>query len=583
MNLEKLYNIVPYLEETNKRFASNKSKAKARKTKPKKVKPFVKEITLLNDSTLTLAHNLKSKKLEITARNKKGEKYKLKYKVVDENKILIKNKDSISVKVTILPKAKGDGERSAFAKAMQYPVRALMLVRNISVNYTNAYAMNLPGFLPSTGDIFGQNKIGGVYAPGLDFAFGLTNDSFLEKAQRNNWLLNNDGIASQASSTAAEDLQLKMTLEPMRDFKIDLNASWTRNKSKNIQFMYDGMPFNESGGLTMTTITIGNSFGGGNAGNGYKSAVYDNFVNNLEAYRLQTERQYEGTKYPASSPLAGQTYDAKNVGVNKYSADVMIPAFLDTYTGIKGNSIFPQMFRLLPNWKIKYSGLSKLEFLKKYFKSVNIEHGYKSVYAVGSYSTYATYMEYSKGIGIVNNTTPGMPVPSGRYNVGAVSINESFSPLIGLDVTTNNNLTLGAKFIKSRMINLSLTAIQMVETQNQEIAFNVGYKIIDLKFLRGNNANKSKQKKSGNDINIRADFSFRNQSSICRSIDKGTTQATSGNKSFNYSVTADYAYSKTLSFSLYFDRQKTIPLISTSSYPTTTTDFGVSMKFSLTR
>ena len=215
---------------------------------------------------------------------------------------------------------------------------------------------------------------------------------------------------------------------------------------------------------------------------------------------------------------------------------------------------------------------------------MNIEHGYKSVYAVGAYSTYATYMEYSRGIGFVNNTTTGMPIPSSRYNIGSVSINESFSPLIGVDVTTNNNLTIGAKYIKSRMINLSLTAIQMVETQSQEIAFNVGYKILNVKlFGGGNKANKSKQKSSGNDINIRADFSFKDQSSICRSIDKGTTQATSGNRSFNYSLTADYAYSKMLTFSLYFDRQKTIPLISTNSYPTATTDFGISMKFSLTR
>ena len=102
-------------------------------------------------------------------------------------------------------------------------------------------------------------------------------------------------------------------------------------------------------------------------------------------------------------------------------------------------------------------------------------------------------------------------------------------------------------------------------------------------FGGGRKANRSSQNNSGSDINIRADFSFKNTSSICRSIDKGTTQATSGNKSFNYSLTADYAYSKLLTFSLYFDRQKTIPLISTNSYPTTTTDFGVSMKFSLTR
>ena len=225
-----------------------------------------------------------------------------------------------------------------------------------------------------------------------------------------------------------------------------------------------------------------------------------------------------------------------------------------------------------------------MPFLEKYFKSVNIEHGYKSVYAVGAYSTYATYMEYSKGIGFVNNTTTGLPIPSSRYNIGAVSINESFSPLIGLDVTTKFNLTLGTKFIQSRILNLSLTAIQMVETKNQEIAFNLGYKILNVKlFGSGKKANKSKQKQTGNDINIRADFSFKNTSSICRSIDEGTTQATSGNKSFNYSVTADYAYNKMLSFSVYFDRQKTIPLISTSSYPTATTDFGVSIKFSLVR
>ncbi len=585
MNFEKLYNLIPYLEETNKRFASSKKQksSKSRKPKVEKAKPFTKEIRLNRDTTTTLTHNLKNKKLEVVARTKKGETYKLKYKVIDENKILIKNQDSINIKVTITAKQK-NSERSKFAKAMQYPTRVLMMVRNVSFNYTNAYAMNLPGFMPNAGDIFGQNKVDGVFAPGLDFAFGLIDDSYLGKAQRRNWLLRSDSIASMATSTAAEDLQVKATLEPFRDFKIDLNASWTRNQSKSIQFMYDGMPTNESGGFSMTTITIGTSFGGGSASNNYQSDVYDKFIGNLDKKRQGLEEIYKGSEYPISSSLAGQKYDPANGGVDIYSADVMIPSFLDAYTGIGGNDIFPNMLRMLPNWKIKYSGLSKLPFFEKYFKSVNIEHGYKSVYAVGAYSTYATYMEYSRGIGFVNNTTTGLPIPSSRYNIGAVSVNESFSPLIGLDVTTNNNLTVGAKFIKSRMINLSLTAIQMVETQNQEIAFNIGYKILDLKlFGGGKKASKSKQKNKGNDINIRADFSFKNQSSICRSIDKGTTQATSGNKSFNYSVTADYAYSKMLSFSLYFDRQKTIPLISTSSYPTTTTDFGVSIKFSLTR
>ena len=584
LNFEKLYNLFPYLEETNKRFANNSSNRRSttsRRTRTERPQPFTKEVKLEMDSTITITHNLNNRRLEVTAKRKDGSRFRIRYKVIDNNSIEIKNKDSIEIKVTILPKVRS-GERSAFAKAMQYPVRALMMVRNVSINYTNAYAMNLPGFMPNAGDIFGQSNSDGIYAPGLDFAFGLTGDSFLEKAYRRNWLLKNDSISSQATSTLAEDLQLRMTLEPFKDFKIDLNASWTRNKSKSIQFMFEGMPTNESGGFSMTTITIGNSFGGGNADNNYRSSVFDEFVGNLDKYRQQIENSYAGSRYPVSSQLAGELYDPANGGVDRYSADVMIPAFLEAYTGAGNSGIFPNMLRMLPNWKIKYSGLSKLPFFKTYFKSVNIEHGYKSVYAVGSYSTYATYMEYSKGIGFVNNAS-GIPVPSSRYNIGSVSINESFSPLIGLDVTMHNNLTIGGKFIKTRMVNLSLTAIQMVETQSDEIAFNIGYKIVNFKLFGGKKANRERQNNSGSDINIRADFSFKNSSSICRSIDKGTTQATSGNKSFNYSLTADYAYSRMLTFSLYFDRQKTIPLISTNSYPTTTTDFGISMKFSLTR
>ena len=588
---EKLYNLIPYLEETNKRFTSKKNTGKKspaknkRDAKKKKAKPFTKEIQLYEDSTLTVKHNLKSKKFTLTARTKKGKPYKLKYKIIDDNSIQIKSKDSTAIKITITPKEKG--EMSTFAKNMQYPARFLMMLRSASISYTNSYAMSLPGFMPEVGDIFGQKSLNGLYAPGLDFAFGLTGDSYLHHAHKRGWLLKNDSVSVQASSNTAEDLQVKVVLEPVTDLKIDLNASWTRNNSRNIQFMYDGMPSTETGGFSMTTITIGNSFGGGNADNNYKSSAYDKFLSNLETVRQRIENRYANSMYPAGSSLAGQPYDPANGGVDKYSADVMIPAFYSAYTGKDAGSsildIFPSFLRMLPNWKVKYSGLSKLDFFKKHFKSVNIEHGYKSIYAVGSYSTYATYMEYTNGIGFVNSTTTGLPMPSSRYNVGSVSINESFSPLIGVNVTTLNNVTIGTKYIKSRVLNLSLTSIQMVETYSDEIAVNLGYKIIGLKLFGGGKKVSSKKNSVSNDLNMRADFSYKNMSSLARSIDTGTTQATSGTKSFNYSFSADYTYSKMLTISCYFDRQQTIPLISASSYPTTTTDFGVSLKFSLTR
>ena len=46
---------------------------------------------------------------------------------------------------------------------------------------------------------------------------------------------------------------------------------------------------------------------------------------------------------------------------------------------------------------------------------------------------------------------------------------------------------------------------------------------------------------------------------------------------------ADYTVSKLLTLSAYFERQTTTPLLTSSAYPTTTQDFGVSMKFQLTR
>ena len=40
---------------------------------------------------------------------------------------------------------------------------------------------------------------------------------------------------------------------------------------------------------------------------------------------------------------------------------------------------------------------------------------------------------------------------------------------------------------------------------------------------------------------------------------------------------------KVIDENAYFDHQTNIPVVSASSYPTSTNDFGVSLKFSLTR
>ena len=586
LNLENLYNKVDFLKETNKKFASSKGKkSTTTKKATKKPKKFTQEIKILPDSTYTIKHGQKSKRPEVASRTKEGRPYKVKYKVIDENTIALTGPDTAMVKLTIGPGP--DISELPWYKAAQYTARGLMLVRNVSATYKNVNSMGLPGFMPNAGRILGQSHSGGFYAPGWDFAFGFTGDSYLQRAFDNGWLLDNDSIAYASTSNATEDLQIKATLEPARDFKIDLNASWVKSNARNIQFMYAGMPETRTGTFNMTTITIGSAFERHAANNGYHSEHFASFVRNLETMQSRVQQQYIGTTYPKGTTLAGMPFDSRNGSVGRYSPDVMIPAFLATYAGSNANtsslSLFPSMLSMLPNWRITYSGLSKLNIFKKHFKSVNINHSYKSVYSVGSFNTYSTYQEYMNGLGFIQDVTTGNPIPSSMFDISAVSINEQFAPLIGVDVTLLNNMTAKIEYKKSRVMNLSMSAVQLVETNSNDIVLGVGYKMTNVKLFGIGKRSTIGGGHVSNDLNLRADFSWRDQNALCRNIQNITTQATSGNKALKISFSADYTFSRMLTLNAYYDHQTNIPVISASSYPTSTNDFGISLKFALTK
>ena len=571
-NLETLYNHSPFLKKANERFRrSGSSSSRNNKYKnatfspknpeerilPKNKNAYQREITLKTDTTVTVAHNKGSKRLVVTARTKDGKPYDVKYKVIDENKILIKNRDTVQLKLSIV--AKPSQEKEWWYEPAQTMARVLMMVRSVNVSFRSQYAMHLPGFLPNVGDMLGQ-RTGSVMTPGLDFALGVMGDGYIDKAMSNSWLLMNDSVATPATINSTSDLQIRAVLEPIRDLKIDLNASRTDNRSQSIQYMYEGRPTTYSGSFNMTTISLRGALAGmGNANNGYHSAAFDHFRSILPDYQ-------------------------QRVGA-EYSAEALVPAFLAAYTTGAGKSlaIFPAITRMLPNWSIRYGGLSKLPGVKDYLKSLNLNHAYKSVYSVGSY------------------TLPSIPT---------VSINESFSPLLGVDATFQNNLTAKMEYRTTRTLNLSMTSVQLNEALSKDWVVGVGYKIQDFNIFgaKGNRAVKKAQNpkskaaqknadaskaassskstsKSGvnHDLNLRLDISIRKQAAITRDIATGVSSASSGNSAFKLSFMADYTLSRLLTLTAYYDQQTNTPLLSSSSYPTTTYDFGLSMKFSLTR
>ena len=672
-NMETLYNHSPFLKKVNERFKKApqpksknqktkagstqvkdgktkkdddkaqkddaKANAKEASTLPKNKDAFQKEITLTADTALEVKHGKKSKRLIVSARGQDGKQVLLKWKVKDENTILVslpknwkpkvsaaKEKeqesadtvavDSVSAKksknrrttAAIKRKAKEDDgsvklkvsvitkpplENQWWYEPAQQISRLLMMVRTVNISYRHQRNMSLPGFMPNVGDAFGQNN-SGLLAPGLDFAFGLAGDGYIDKAMENGWLLMNESVATPFTSSTSEDLQLRATLEPLRDLKIDLNASRTVNRAQSVQYMYDGSPTTRSGSFNMTTISIASAFERtGDANSGYKSTTFDKFRDLIPQYRDRVQAQYAGV--PAT---VGQ--------VGEYSADVLVPAFLEAYTSGSGGSldIFPAITRLLPNWKLSYAGLSKIPWLAEHFKSVNINHGYKSVFAIGSYASYSSWREYMGDLGFVSGAD-GSLTPSSMYNISTVSINESFLPLLGVDVTMNNNMTVKLEYRTTRVLNLSMTSIQLNESRSNDWVIGLGYKISDFKFnlfsssskrkvkpAKGKNNDEqqknatqanSRSKGINHDLNMRVDFSLRSQAAITRDIASGVSSASSGNSALQLKFAADYTLSRLMTLTFYYDRQTNTPLLSSSSYPTTTRDFGLSLKFSLTR
>ncbi len=697
----------------------------------KQVKGYAGEV-VLPDSAIELNHGQKSKRIVVTAKDEKGNVYPIKYKVVDENKILIlppkalaaaakkarkeaerkqkqaekeakraqkeaekeaahalkeaekeakrrgipldsllltaadsiaqnadsllaapdtlaladakkadgKKEDGLStssldsllaplkLRVNVVPKPKLEDQK--WYQWVQAGARFLMMVRNVSLSYRNTYALSLPGFMPNVGDAFGQRKLNGVMSPGLDFAFGLIGDDYIDRAQQNGWLLNSDSVATPATTNSMTDFQLKATVEPLPDLKIDLSASHTVNNAKSIQYMYIGNPTTRTGTFNMTTISLRTAFQSrGNAGNGYTSEAFRRFQDYLPIIQKRVENRYIGTPYPELTGMSGN-FNPENGTVDIYSSDVMIPAFLAAYTGGSASGasldIFPAITRVLPNWNLSYKGLSNLPWVRDHLKSLTLTHTYRSVYAVGSYNSYASWVEYMHGsdMGYVMNTTTGTYSPSSMYDISTVSINEAFSPLVGLNATLQNNMTLKLEYRKTRVLTLSMTAAQINEACSDDVVLGWGYKINDFNIGRlfsnksrsqkaaskgkgkgktgtdtdeenkGKGTSKSNTKGSNSsssssrntfahDLNLRFDFSLRSQDAVTRNIQTSLSEATSGNRAIKASFAADYTMSRYVTLSLYYDFQRNDPLLSSSSYPTITQDFGLNLKFMLTR
>ncbi|MCM1490899.1 MAG: cell surface protein SprA [Muribaculum sp.] len=602
-NFETLYNHSKYLKEINQRFSArggganarnqnnkkglNTGKKKASDKEKKPAKKVEKSLQLSADSTTVFVHNLKTKNVALTAKLK-DKPFKLRTKVLDENRIEILTKLNEIVDVTVR-EIKEEKKTDWGKEILQHSLRLLMAPRNFSFRWRQNHSLDLPLFAPSVGDVFGQSQKYGPMAPGLDFAFGFYDESYVDKALERGWLLTDGMNSSPAVWNQGQEFHFELTLEPIRGLKITLTDNLTDNRTNQVQFMYSGMPTSRTGNYTRTHVAIKTALKSSNAADGYNSEAFNKFLEYIPVIANRYEDQYKNMYYPKTgfmdgNPLGGTQYNPEVGSVSRTSSDVLIPAFLAAYSGSDPKkvtlSLFPGLSSMLPNWKVTYDGFINLGNMKKWFKSFTVNHAYNCTYSTGGYTSYLNWIGVDGDYGFTLDEATQSPIPSSPYNVSSVAITERFNPLIGFSATLNNDLKLNMQYVDSRTLNLNSQAGQVVETSSRQITIGAGYKIANFnKIIKIG----SRQGGVSNDLSLDLDINFANNSSLIRKIETAFTQATQGTKSFSVNFMASYVLSRRITLSAFFDHQVNTPLVSSSAFPTSNSNFGVSINMSLAR
>jgi cell surface protein SprA len=239
----------------------------------------------------------------------------------------------------------------------------------------------------------------------------------------------------------------------------------------------------------------------------------------------------------------------------------------------------------MPNWKIDYTGLSRIKGLDKIFTNVTISHGYTGSLSMNGFNSALLYEDVSRyGYPSFIDTTSGYDTYIPYFLVPNITIQEQFAPLFGVDLMFTNQLQAKVEMTKQRTLSLSLIDYQLSETRSTEISVGAGYRKKGLKFgflkhlpkfLGGGDA-----KKLDNEINFRFDFRIRDNVTVNNRLGQGAALPTSGSKEVTISPSVDYFISSRVNVKLFFDQRRVTPYIS-SSPPTVNTRAGVQVRISL--
>ncbi|MBB6501483.1 cell surface protein SprA [Pedobacter cryoconitis] len=470
------------------------------------------------------------------------------------------NFTSLYNKFGLLKRANGDSGGPGFLLGL------LTSIKNINAAYTQTKGIFLPGYLPTT-DYFGIDKLSG--APGLGFVFGSQAD-IRQRAINSGWITKDTLQTQLYVNTMRQDLSITGVLEPFRDFRITLtaNKNQTMNYSTNFRFDTNTQSFRNlspytTGDYSVSFITLGTAFS--ESPGSTVSKLFNQFMDN---------RSIISQRLGAKNPNSHGVVDGFADGYDKNSQDVIIAAFIAAYTGQDASKVslnsFPKI--PLPNWRINYGGLTKIDFIGDYFKSVDLRHSYRSIYSVNGFNSLLQYQQTDGYVSSRDVNQDFLPF----YQYSQVTIAEQFAPLIGIDARLKNNLTANFEVARTRMLGLSLANSQLAQLSENNLVFGIGYRTTKFRFPFG----LFKQLKMDNNMDFKLDVSVRDNKTVIYRADILTAEVSSGAKNITYRPSIDYILNQRFNIKLFYDSNITKPYTS-QSFNTSFSNFGFSLRITL--
>lgn len=469
-----------------------------------------------------------------------------------------------------------DGERAAG--------RLLTMVKRTVVNYTENAGTVLPGYVDST-RLMGMNRM--FRDPGFDFIYGYQPDAkwFEQKAIAG--LLSRDTLFNaQIQQQYTQNITVTTTLEPVTDFRVDVSFTRAFSKTHNELFKdttltgYGEFTHNnpyETGSFSVSYIGLGTMFKPSAANSG----TYQRFLDN---------RAIVSRRLGENNPYTNRTPDPNNPnyqkGYTEFSQDVLIPAFVAAYSGKSANDVALidysssnlrsnpfKYYYPKPNWRVSYTGLTKIPAINKVMNNLVVNHNYTGTLAMNSFISALYYQDlFALGYPSFIDSNSGNYVPF--FQVPNITISEQLSPLFGFDASFRNGFTGRFEFNKSRMVSLSLIDYQVSETKSTEYRIGAGYRIRGLVLpfeIFG-------VRKLNNDLNIKFDVSVRDDITTNNYLAQNLSVITRGQKVIQIQPSIDYIVSDKLTLRFFYDRRQSIPYV-TSSFPITTTRAGLTLRF----